>query len=263
MAAGTDKTRKNVVQLRPTADSDRQLTLLPIELDAAMSAPAGSADLKKIVRGRDTHYYALKSTAEHPLLPATEFLCYKLAQACSVPTPMGAILITPEREYCFGSRWESSLSELSATGPRAVLERYQSCRFVISATLAFDLFIGNDDRHMNNFVFRHTYDNKLTALAIDFSRAFLIRGFPADPFPVGSDSKTRLSINLRKRDNTWDSPSAVITVDAIGLIKTDHLLHWMKEMPDSWLPQRQRDELLTWWGGEGFRSRLNKLLRLL
>ena len=228
-----------------------------------MSAPTGSADLKKIVRGRDTHYYALKTMSEHPLLPATEFFCYKLAHACSVPTPMGAILITPEREICFGSRWESSASELSVRAPSAVMERYLACRSVISATLAFDLFVGNDDRHMNNFIFRHTYEDKLTALAIDFSRAFLIRGFPADPFPVGPDSNTRLSINSRKRDNTWDAPSAVITVDALRAVTSDHLQHWMREMPERWLPQNQRDELLTWWGGDGFRKRLNRLLELL
>lgn len=260
MSRKSPKVATNVVSLRPQVVASQQLSLLPIDIDACVSSPLGSADLKNIVRGRDGHYYALKSTEQHPLLPATEFLCYKLAAACGVPTPLGSLVRTQERSVLFGSRWESSMP---TTSPLAQVELYEACSEALSSMLAFDVFVGNEDRHRKNFLFRRTFEDRVALVAIDFSRALLIRGFPTDSFPVAVDSNTRTTINFLKRANLWRGPSATFTVDALRLVTADHLEHWLKEMPEYWLPKTISDDLLTWWGTDGFRRRINKTFELL
>lgn len=264
MAQSKPSAKGNIVPIRGGMGVASQLPLLALQAHTAISSNLGSADLKKIVRCHDSHFYALKSLDDHPLLPATEFLCYKIAAACEVPTPVGAIVLTPPNQLpAFGSRWEGGLTELSVRGPVAVMELYRECSGVMSATLALDLFLGNEDRHMGNFLFRRTHGDRFAAVAIDYSRAFLIKGFPQDRFPQSPNTATRTTINSHQKSGIWNGPLAVHALSQILRVTTEHLGHWMKEMPSEWLPASDAANLLQWWGTDAFRERFNQTLQML
>lgn len=254
----------NVISLRSGDALGGQLPLLALQVNTSMSSDLGTADLERIVGCNDSHFYALKSMEVHTLLPATEYLCYKIAGACEVPTPMGAIVLTPPNQIpAFGSRWEGGLTELTARGAVSVLELYRECSGVLSATLALDLFLGNDDRHMKNFLFRKTHGERFAAIAIDYSRAFLVKGFPFDQFPQSANTRTNATINLHKRGETWNGPFAVHALGRVLEISTAHLEHWINEMPKEWLSRSDAAKLLHWWGSDAKNERFNRTLQML
>src|SRR5262249_1687833 len=138
----------------------QQLPLLPLQVDASWPANLGTADLKHLVRTRDGHCYAVKTTDDHPLMPATEYLCYKLAAACGLSVPFSSLIELRPHVMAFGSRLEAGVHGWTALGPAAQFKAYELMAEPISATLAFDLFVGNVDRHRGNFIFRlNSQDN--------------------------------------------------------------------------------------------------------
>ena len=53
----------------------------------------------------------------------------------------------------------------------------------LSRIYAFDHFVHNVDRHLNNFLIRGQHIGH-TVLANDYSRAWICNGFPLPPLPV-------------------------------------------------------------------------------
>lgn len=253
----------NVVPLHPARQPAVQLALLPLRIDAEFEAQFRTADLKKIVRAIDGHFYALKAQTEHPLLPASEFLCYRLATACQIAVPFSAILVGSDETHYFGSRFEGATTEATAAGPTIGLEMFKQSAAQVSAALAFDLFIGNEDRHRGNFLFRKNYQQQWAPLAIDYSRALLVRGFPNDVFPMPDNSHTRTTITQMKISGLWNAPQAVFSISTLQQIKVDHVERWFDEMPSTWITGDQREGLLRWWGSPAFNGRLNALYPLL
>jgi hypothetical protein len=249
--------------MRGQGPTDSQMPLLPLPADAEFPATFRTADLKTIVRARDGHFYAVKSASEDALLPASEFLCYRLASACHVAVPFSTVLETKPGEFAFGSRFEGETTDAIVQGPTRTLEMLKDCSNQVSATLAFDMFVGNEDRHFGNFLFRPNVKSQWAPLAIDYSRAFLVRGFPDDHFPLPVTCKTRTTINQLKRADLWRGPYAVIAVGALQQVTAEHILHWLDEMPSGWLPTPQRVKLIQWWGSTQFQERLNALYDLL
>ncbi|WP_143171510.1 HipA domain-containing protein [Rhizobacter sp. OV335] len=253
-----------VVPIRSTGDAQApQLSLLPLQIDAEFESRFATADLKKVVRARDGHFYAVKSQTVHPLLPASEYLCYQLASACQIAVPFSAVLTDSAGRYFFGSRFEGGATELTAQGPTRGLEMFKQAAKEVSAALAFDLFVGNEDRHRNNFLFRKNYQEQWAPLAIDYSRALLVRDFPNDTFPVPESSNTRSTIKLMKASGLWQGPFAIFSLSTLQGVSAEHVLHWCNEMPEQWLPQERRQLLLNWWDSPAFTERLNAIYDLL
>jgi hypothetical protein len=228
-----------------------------------MPSARGTADLKQFVRTEDGHDYAVKSTDEHPSLPASEFICYRLAASCSLPVPYSQVIELREDTYAFGSRIEGGVTEWAAMGPSKAREAFNAASEIVSAILAFDLFVGNVDRHTGNFLFRKNSSGQWVPLAIDYSRALLIRGFPNDTFPMATNENTQITIAQMKLANFWSGPFAIKTVELLRSIGVEHLRHWMIEMPNAWLTDESRRLLIEWWQSDSFKSRLDKMYGLL
>ncbi len=268
MAGESRRKGGDVVRMRsPQASSPAQLPLLPLRANAEIPAAFGSADLKRIVRTLDGHYYAVKSAQDHPMLPASEFLCYRLAASCHLPVPFSAVVEmqaqNQQKEYVFGSRFEGGITEFTTKGPSVDLEMFRQSAEPVSAVLAFDLFVGNEDRHRGNFLFRKNRDERWVPLAIDYSRALLVRDFPNDVFPIPEESNTRRTIHLLKRAGLWQGPFAVFSLESLAEVTSDHLRHWFMEMPSEWMSEAAKATLLQWWSSDSFKRRLNDLYDLL
>lgn len=263
MATSAASSTAKVVNLHAGRLTHGQMSLLPLRVDVAMSSDFGSADLKKLVMTHDRHYYAVKLQSDHPLLPASEFICYKLAAACNLSVPFSSFIEMPNQEIGFGSRFEGGLSEWNLLSPSERFGVYQESSKLISGILAFDLFVGNEDRHMGNFVWRKNHDERWVPFAIDYSRAFLVRGFPHDDFPVPISSHTRSTIAARKKADSWEGPYAVFTLEQLHNVQVEHIAHWFNEMPISWVPIDDKNKFLEWWGSSARLDRLNAIFELL
>lgn len=263
MVTDASKKTAKVLSIRQDKAEYGQMPLLPLRVEAEISSNFETADLKKLVMTHDRHYYAVKLLSDHPFLPASEFLCYKLAVVCNLSVPFSSLIEMQNGEIAFGSRFEGGLSEWDAIGPAQQFHTFQNSSQLLSGILAFDLFVGNEDRHNNNFVWRKNHKGEWIPFAIDYSRALFVRGFPDDVFPLPESSHTRTTISALKKAGAWQGPYALFTLQNLQNVRKGNLQHWFDEMPSNWLPNEERKHLMEWWDSPAFRNRLNALFSLL
>lgn len=215
-----------------------------------------SADLKVVSVGRDGLEYATKRQADGADLPASEWFCYHLGYRLQIALPKCTVLKNGSDEH-FGSRFEGGIVQWSDIPPTEQQALLQNCAADISRIYALDLFVANDDRHLNNFLFRdQTLGGKRSVIALDFSRSLLMRGWPSDPVPMPANTKTMLLIELLKTLGLWSTPDASLTLSSIATITSSEVKQWLTAMPAAWLAPARIDEIVKWWNSPGFGQRL-------
>jgi hypothetical protein len=238
------------------------LPLFPLRIASTLPNPWASADLKELARTADGHDFAVKWEHDGAGLPASEWLGHKLAVACQIATHYTATLTDAQGRLGFGSRIESHAASFKDLSQPERAQVVADCGQAMSAVLALDLFIGNEDRHLNNWLFRHNQSGQWTPLCIDFSRALFRRGFPGDPWPLTLCNTTNTQ-GLLKRLNNWDGPYAVFAIEQLQRVTSAVLEHWLADCPAQWLNAQDRKTLLTWWGSQAYHLRIQQLYALL
>lgn len=94
-----------------------QQPIFRIKIIAEEINETGTADLKLIGHGDDSHKYALKTTDDHPLLPITEWVSYHLCRAIGIPTPDFFIVDRSNGTQAFGSRFETNADQFAPSQP--------------------------------------------------------------------------------------------------------------------------------------------------
>jgi hypothetical protein len=235
------------------------MTIPLFPVDVAREITSGlpnSADLKVVSVGRDGLEYATKRQADGVDLPASEWFCYHLGYRLQIALPQCAVLRSSADEH-FGSRFEGGIIQWSNIPPTEQYALLLSCAADISRIYALDLFVANDDRHLNNFLFRNqTLAGQRTVIAMDFSRGLLIRGWPHDPVPMPASTNTMMQIGMLKTLGVWSSSDATLTLSSIATVTSSEVKQWLKAMPDAWLSAARIDEIVKWWESPGFGQRL-------
>lgn len=182
-------------------------------------------------------------------VPATEWLCSHLSNACRIQTPPMDILHTPDGDVCFGSRIEGGkldedmcLLELMA-GEMA--SKVPNLRARLSMIYALDLFTNNTDRHLNNFLFRSSLQH-VVIMAFDFSLAWLAHGPQLQGYP-GESSKTRLVRPILDRMYGFDAVSARAVIETIRSLPDDWIDGPVNSMPDEWKVGVDVNAAVEWW----------------
>ncbi|MFN4114950.1 MAG: hypothetical protein ACK4F7_00430 [Inhella sp.] len=195
--------------------------------------------------------YALKRQAEGLMVPGTEAICYRLAQACGIATPAEAMLIDLDGAAVFGSRIEGGLFETETLEPEARIQEFQACAGRLSACFALDLLVGNEDRHFGNFLYRRRADGLLAILAIDYNRAFWLSGWPPALSSL-RQTMTLTGLEMLRALGLWRPVDALTTLGTASTIRVQDLTDWISALPAQWIPEAQRQQLLDWWGSPAF-----------
>ncbi len=238
------------------------LPLFPLQVARYIPSPWKTADLRQVARTADGHDFAAKWEHEGVGLPASEWLGERLARACQIATPFTAILTDASDRLGFGSRIEGSVTSFDQMTVPEKLEVLAACGRAMSGLLALDLFVGNEDRHMGNWLFRRNLAGEWAPLCIDFSRALFCRGFPHDTWPP-TNCNTTSTMALLKIHGGWDSSHAVISAERLQHITPQVLRHWLQECPKAWLPEATQVALLAWWSSPAYHARLQRTYALL
>lgn len=232
-----------------------QSPLFDLEIKRHQRARGNGRDIRIEGVAVDGMEYALKRAIEHPLLPATERFCYQLAQTCSLPVPYYATLKDLDGARVFGSRIEGNVSELDKLPPEEAIHKILGCEGRMSACYAMDLFIANEDRHFGNFVFREMSSKVVTAMPIDYSRAWWVHGWPPQLDPVRHNATTH-HIGVMREIGKWASAEAALTLGRIGSIKRTDVENLLRDMPEEWLDNATRATTLAWWESPDFHAHI-------
>lgn len=241
-----------------------QLPLIPLKVRYTKPANLGSADLKTLAVTFDRQDYAAKTLSDHRWLPATEWIGYKLSEACQLAVPYHHPLEMPDGTMAFGSRWEFGVKEWNYMPIADRQMIIQDAGEAMSSILALDLFYGNDDRHPGNFLYRQNNAGQWTALAFDFSRAGLLAGFPPGAtLPLPANSNTSTTVQMLQHFGAWNTQAAAVTIASLQAITVDQFNGMLHQAQRSWLDQPMFDALSDFWASPAKNARINSILGLI
>lgn len=130
--------------------------LFPLKIVDVRPPLQATADCRMIGIGKNGIAYAIKQPSDGRLIPLSEWFCSHLAHDVDIPTPPYEIVELPGGTLAFGSRWEGGTKE-AQTSESDMLITGKINPAILSAIYAFDLFTGNMDRRLGNYLLR--YDN--------------------------------------------------------------------------------------------------------
>ncbi|MCS2146885.1 HipA domain-containing protein [Scandinavium manionii] len=200
------------------------------------------------------------------LIPAAEWFCSKLAEACGLPSPTCRILLDPENnQSVFGSRIDLAAYRGSLGIPqwRKLLNDSDfHMRKQLWSIYAFDQFIYNVDRHINNYLYVQNRQQTVAIQAFDFSMSSLVMGWPnrTGTLLVPAESKTGLVWPIIKtvigNDSAYQK-SATNLLSKLSSMDISVINGILNAMPEPWMPALRRDALLAWWDSNEKQDRLD------
>ncbi len=255
---------------------NEQQELFGLDIVEWTNSGTETAHLKSFAIASDGMEYAVKRVIDgqesqlkvkQPLLiPASEFLCYKLAEKCGISTPQCRLLLDKENgEYVFGSQIETGaiganqncanlfITKLKEGNPHFIKQLW--------AIYAFDQFIYNVDRHINNYLYTQSR-HATTVKAFDFSLSSLVLGWPADTdlLPDGCNTigVRKIIVEINGSDLNFKA-AAYSILDKLERITPEHLQLIIAEIPEGWIGEPVVHKLLSWWKSDG---RINRIRRI-
>jgi hypothetical protein len=210
--------------------------------------PAGmrsSARNPTRVRADDGLDYMLKDDSGAPPVRAREWISHRLADRAGVPVAEYKPILTPAGRVLFGSRivlnggaGGSNYNMLAGT------LTLSEASTVLSATYAVDLFLGNGDRHPDNFLIE-TDGSTQRVRVIDFSEAnACIEAAKRAIVPTVGCNTVNVARMLRAH-YPFSVPAACLALDRLAAVAS--LKEILDEMPSDWLVSDVRDEINSWW----------------
>jgi hypothetical protein len=219
----------------------------------------GSADCKQVCRCDDGSDYAIKEAAVLATMPHNEWFCAKLAERVGIGTPTCRVVDVQGTE-CFGSRWEAG--EESDWWNRAFAGHipFGDLAPSISRVFAFDLFVHNEDRHLNNY-FVQKQRIGYAVLAMDFGRAWLFSGMPPPPLPMMPSANTIGDLRklIRLFGSFMDFTETDDVCDRLASVTEAEVDAVIASHPPVWIGDAQKRQILNWWRSSDRQDRITRI----
>ena len=229
-----------------------QLSCLPTVVCQRIKPPPATAAADFIgIDEATTHRWLCKGQGRNAMLPATEWICSRLASACGLPVPPIAVVelqAQPGVPY-FGSQWQGGALEFLQ-----VMGRISNPQ-VFERTHAVDLFVHNTDRHRGNYLYLELAGD-IVARVIDFSHALMVMGWPLPALPMPACNTTNeLPALLAQNPAAYQRPTDIL--ERIATLSADWMTHTLADMPSPWLAPERQVALMQWWQSGARQDRLN------
>ncbi|MCU8326576.1 hypothetical protein M2G58_21545 [Vibrio vulnificus] len=244
-------------------DATQQQDLFGLEICEWTNSGTTTAHLQSFAIASDGMEYAVKRVNDgvesqikvnYPMLiPASEWLCYKIAEKAGIATPQCRLLYDKEKqEYVFGSRIELAASQGDHSHYMVTLLREANPYLLkqLWAIHAFDQFVYNIDRHINNYLYtrgRHA----VTVQAFDFSLAAFVFGWPKfvkKELPEDCNTVVNWKAIKQLTGVTADYKEAALKVlERLEALPVEHVKQIVSEMPKEWLNDGLVETLMKWW----------------
>lgn len=210
--------------------------------------------------GDDGLVYILKRVQDGALVPVSEYVCTRMAAAIGLAVPTCEIAELPgeEHELCFASREEyGAMTQRDAAALLLNAQQLRPFADKLMQWYAFDLFAANVDRHVGNFLIRHSMVGAVM-LGMDFSHALLTQGWPRTLPPMGPCNTTAVQRTL-SRVVPYPAEDAARVMNRLAEAPADWLDECLRTVPAGWINDKLRADVCRWW--RHGRQRRLRLLR--
>ena len=230
-----------------------QQPIFKIRIIAEERNETGTADLKLIGHGDDSHKYALKTIEDHPLLPITEWVSYHLCRAIGIPTPDFYIVDRSNGTQAFGSRFETNADQFSPSQPVNEPQLTRLMRLFggvnslhVSGIYGLDLFLPNIDRHLNNFLFRLSGKSTIP-LAFDFSQAWIILNLPFGMDHWPAKCKSEITREFLRSHGLIAPKQTEESLDKIAALPNSFMRDIISAAPQQWVSSFNKELTIEFW----------------
>lgn len=221
--------------------------LLETTITDIYPAPFNTADCKTIGDGDDGQQYIIKQCSDNKYTPATEFICCSIAERCNIACLDHRQVVMPDKSIAFGSRFEAGQLKQADVGA-AIITPSTFFSQTRSATYILDLFLGNQDRHINNFFLYIDANQNIRAKVFDFGRSLWgLNGVLPNGINQPPNANTLVTFNSLRKQCQSDTQRMNSVVDYLNDIDQNTIDDICKTMPSQWLTTDMKDSLEVWW----------------
>lgn len=234
--------------------------VVPVKAMACGIADLESQDANEICFCGDDGGFVIKKNDKYPSLPHVEWFCSCLARSVGVPQIDFSVIEHTDGNFWFGSAWKTGqVKDWWALAAHGIID-FSDLSEDISRIYAFDLFINNDDRHLNNY-FVVNESRNFRIYSFDYSRSWLNKPFPLVGLVTDPTTKTvMVKEYLKEKFGNYFRIAAMIDVlDNISEIETPRIIDIIQAHPDNWLTPPERDAIISWWNSGEVLTRVNEI----
>jgi hypothetical protein len=242
-----------------------QQELFPLTLTGFLPELPKGSHLEFVADVGGSRFYCKRDKNGLPIR-ATEWFATSLAQHLNIPVPDFAPILNPENgEVLFGSK--GTWGTASDVAVKTFLTTPQSYDGAIggetpwlgshlSRLYVYDLFVGNPDRQLCNFLLV-SESGVRRLLAFDFASANLSELGGAN-FPVAQSPTISVGRQLRKLHG-FDPKSATEMLDWIVAVPDTVVEKVLATMPEDWLSESEKGRISGLWSDGTIGTRLAAL----
>lgn len=223
--------------------------LVPLDALWCGGADFGSADASEGCFCGDAGAFVVKTTGPNPHIPHSEWFCSSLAQLVGVPQVPYSIIRHTDGTLCFGSQWMKGKTQdwwnLALEGT----VNFASLADDLARIYAFDLFINNEDRHVNNFMVVPEGTGH-RVYSFDYSRAWMVNGFPPPTAIMTDIDIATINVKAWFGRHFGDYISFDIAnniLNNIAAVSENTIRRIIGDHPRDWLTPANEDAIIEWW----------------
>jgi hypothetical protein len=194
---------------------------------------------------------------------ATELFWYLIARRIALPTLVPEVIRMRNGRTVFATRREQRLAAvvhadcLTALVSGEVVDGSRQ----LTRLYGFDLFCGNEDRKPDNYLLLRE-EHGIVVQNIDLGHTALIPGAsiwpPKDPL-YDAVCNTRTSFPVIISAYQSDPQHILDTIDRLEGLQSAEIETILKQIPDEWLTQALRDDVLAWWVSDAKTQRIETI----
>lgn len=263
-----------IIDLLRSTENTAQVSNFALALDGGEYALKGQNDSKMDLSNLEI-MVCEKIIQENA--PISELFCYKIIELLQLPIPQCRILVDTEGELYFGSVIDKGkpgvlstpkFLELVST-PSEYSHVFHQQLWVI---YALDCFFFNIDRHFGNYICIENSFGYTQLKPIDFGLSSLT--FHLFPYKAMYLSNVQLC-NTQKY---WKILNDILlkdvkyvenlerykalardTLDKLKSINLSKIRDIVESIPNKWLSEKQKNDLLDWWNSEQLYERISRI----
>jgi hypothetical protein len=194
---------------------------------------------------------------------AAELFWTLIARRIGLPVPVPHVIVMTSGRSVFATREEP---RLAATIHLDSLNLFLSGKVEdagrqIVRLYAFDLFCGNEDRKPDNYLLLRE-DHGIVPQGIDLSHTPLLPGvsiWPSKDPLYNRTCHTRIFFPEVISSYQSDRRDAEDTINRLEALQLNEIETILREIPDDWLEEALRSDILAWWGSVAKTQRIDAI----
>lgn len=230
------------------------LQLIPVRVRMSWNPGSATASRPRFATCDDQLDYCIKHDEGGQPVRANEWICTQLARAAGIAVPASAVVEDLDKSLLFGSQifGDDTNDNLGLFSSGGLSPQHLDH---IWKTYALDLFVNNQDRHVNQYKIAQQ-NNKERILSFDWGTS-LFSYWPNLNLPLPRDCNTILNIRaIIKIYGTFKVDVADDVLTRLEAIDGSAMVNAIKQLPRGWLDNKVGAAFTKWFGARPRRDRI-------